>query len=271
MPIPLLEPSVREAVRRIHRRVQEVPGVEECEVHVDGMGKKPHVRLLVLLDGNPGFEKTHVLSARIDDKVRGLIPNARVSIRTEPSSMDRPLAQETWNLVRRIADHEPGSRGAHNFHIEKIDGDLGIDFHLEVGSGLTAKQVHEVVSRVEKKLRAADPKISKVIIHQETPAYKVSNERSGHGSELAWFVVHNVARFPDAAVIGAPVIRRIGDGKLGVIVHLSLAPGVGEERASQIVRGLDSSIKEGFNAIAKVEVVFEPTRNYLDPAGRQRV
>lgn len=85
------------------------------------------------------------------------MPDARVAIRTEPHGRD---CYDVWKLVKDIAGKEPGSRGAHNIHIQELNGTIGVDFHLEISAGMTVKKAHNVAVQVEKKLKNANHKIS---------------------------------------------------------------------------------------------------------------
>lgn len=258
MPIPLLEPSEREIVRKVRRRVKAVQNVTRCEVHLTSNGKKPHVRVRVWLDLAPGYEAIHGVSSTIDREVRKVVPNARVSIRSEPEAGGGAENEYLWELVKRVAEHEPGSRGAHNIHLQNVEGKLGVDFHLEVSARMNVKQAHEVAARIEKKLKAADPRISEVVIHEETASDMVSSERAGHGSELMWYIDHVVKRFAHVELAGRPVIRRVGENQVHVIIHATFSPDLGMEIANQVTSRLEAAIKDGHPAIVRVDIVQEP-------------
>lgn len=238
--------------------------MRDCKVVVLA-GKKPEVRLRVLLGSSPDNASVHGISSRIYDVVRGLIPNSRVLIRTEPDS--RSENEGVWETVKRIADHEPGSRGAHNIHLRRTDGSLGVDFHLEVSSRMSVEQAHDVAQRIERKLKAADPKISEVVIHEETASATVSSERAGHGTELRWYIDDILRRFPEARLVSPPTIRRLEKGQLHVILHVAFSPRESIQRASEVSSKLEASIKSGYGTISRVDVVQEPAAS--DAAGGQ--
>jgi hypothetical protein len=97
--------------------------------------------------------------------------------------------------------------------------------HLEVSAaGMNIGQANEVAEGIERKLRAADPAISAVVTHQETASDRVSNERAGHGTQLKWYVEHIVKRFPGARLASPPILRRLGDRQLHLILRVSMDP-----------------------------------------------
>ena len=219
--------------------------------------KKPHVHLDVWLKGNPGYEETHKICSTIEDEVRSIIPNARIGIRSGPSGVVQP--DEIWSLVKSIAEEEPGSRGAHNIHFQNLGGKLGVDFHLEVSAGMTVEQAHELSRRVERKLKEANVGISEVVIHAESVSELISSERSGHGTEIRWYVEHIAKRFPDLKLMRPPTIRQIGN-RFHVILKVGFMPGTKMERASEITSRLDASIKDGYPAISRVDITLAAAR-----------
>ncbi|MDG6997083.1 MAG: hypothetical protein JRN52_14270 [Nitrososphaerota archaeon] len=255
MSIPLVEPSEREVIRKIRRRVLTVEEVKECkEVRMAFTRKKPYVYLHVWLKGNPGYEGIHKICSTIEREVRRLIPNARVAIRSEPYEIG---TTQIWSLVKKIVEGEPGSRGAHNIHVQNLKGKVGVDFHLEVSAGLTVKQAHEISTRIEKKIKAEDPNISEVVIHEESVHELVSSERLGHGTEVRWYVEHVVKRFPDLKLVRPPTIRQMAD-HLHVIIRAAFSPGTSIEKANEITSRLDAAIRDGYPAIARVDITQEP-------------
>lgn len=264
MPIPIVEPSEREIAGRIRSRVQRVSHVRQCVVDVTSMGKKPNIRVRVWLDGELDYEKIHGISSTIDHVTRSVVPDARVSIRSEPEMRGEDANERLWELVKRTAEHEPGSRGAHNIHLQNLDGKLGVDFHLEVSARMSVQQAHDVATRIEKKLKAANPKISEVIIHEETAYDRVSSERSGHGSELRWYIDHIVKRFPDVRLASPPVVRRLAEGQLHVILRAAFRPDMNIETANQVTSKLETAIRKGYPRIARVDITHEPAEGKRD-------
>ena len=88
-----------------------------------------------------------------------------MTIHTEPTGNGH---QNIWDLFKEISEETQGSRGVHNIHIQKIDGNFGVDLHLEVSANMTVKQAHDVSDEVERKIKEADPKITEITIHIES-------------------------------------------------------------------------------------------------------
>ena len=255
MPLPLVEPSEREAIRVIKRRIQGLPEVADCkEVTMGFTRKKPNIHMHAMLKGNPTYQETHRTCSRIESEVRRLVPNARVVIHSEPWGVEE--GERVWKIVKKVAEAEPGSRGVQNIHLKRLEGKLGVDFHLQIGSLLSGQEAADLETRLEKKLKEADPRISEVVIHHTTLSQLVSNEQTGEGTEVRWYVEHVAKSFPEVKQVRPPMIRKFGD-QLEVALRVTLIPSTGTEKATEIASRLGTAIKKGYPAIARAEVVEE--------------
>jgi divalent metal cation (Fe/Co/Zn/Cd) transporter len=255
MPIPFFERSSSELSRMIERKVRGIRNVRDVRrVRVDLTGKKPVIVVGVWLDSKSTYEDTHRTALTIENEVKDILPNSRVFIRTEPAGSDR---DHIWRLVKEIAESVPGSRGAHNIHIHKVNGKLGIDFHLEVSANMTVKQAHRVSEQIEKKLKESDSNIVEVLIHEESVEDLVDSERSGAGTEIRWYIDHVKKRFPEIKDMSKPEIRRAGD-KLYVVMKCSFNPDISMKEADDIIQRFESSVKAAVPELAMIEVQKEP-------------
>lgn len=255
MPIPLVERSQRELSRIIEMKVNSIGNVQSVRsVRVDMTGKKPVVMVIIWLEPKSSNEDAHKVALNIEAEVKDILPNSRVFIRTEPAGSDR---DHLWKLVKEISDSVPGSRGAHNIHITKINGKLSIDFHLEVGANMTVKQANSVSQLIEKKLKEADPNIAEVLIHEQSVEDLVDSERSGAGTEIRWYIEHVKRRFPEIKEIGKPEIRRAGN-KLYVVMRCRFDPDISLKEADDIIYRFEASIRAAVPEVAMIEVHKEP-------------
>ncbi|MGA2574379.1 MAG: cation transporter dimerization domain-containing protein [Candidatus Methanomethylicaceae archaeon] len=239
----------------IEMKVSSVANVQSVRsVRVDLTGKKPVVVVMIWLEPKSSNEDAHMVALNIESEVKEILPNSRVFIRTEPEGKDR---DQLWKLVKDVSDSVPGSRGAHNVHITKINGKLSIDFHLEVGANMTVKQAHTVSTLIEKKLKEADPNIAEVLIHEQSVEDLVESERSGAGTEIRWYIEHVKKRFPQIKEIGKPEIRRAGN-KLYVAMRCSFDPDISLKEANDIIYRFEASVRAAVPEVAMIEVHKEP-------------
>jgi divalent metal cation (Fe/Co/Zn/Cd) transporter len=208
----------------------------------------------VLLDKNLSFEDTHKIASNIEREVKGVVPNARVTIHTEPLGGSR---ESIWRLVRDIAEGVPGSRGVHNIHIQEIDGKLCVDLHLEVSANMTVKQSHEVSEQVETRIKVAIPNISEVTVHMESASERISRELTGVETEMESFIEHVAERFPEIRHVHGIEIRKVGDN-LHVVMQCHFDPNINMEKAHEISNNLEREIRSAYPRVARIDVHEEP-------------
>ena len=257
MPIPLFERSQSQIANRISRKVKTLRGVADSEVSMGLAREKPRIQLHVNLKENPGYEETHVICSIIDRQVRYMVPDARVDIRSETSEL-KDNAEPVWKTVKGIVEGEPGSRGAHNIHLNILNRGIGVDSVLLKASTQAAPgRSSSPEIEVGKKIKAADPRISEVVIHPvPLPAF-ILGERLGHGTEARCYIEHVTKSFPSLKLLGPPVIRTIGD-QLYVRIRVAPMSSIGQEEVGEIGSKLKAAIKTGYQAITRVDIIEVP-------------
>jgi hypothetical protein len=256
MPIPLLERSDKEMASKIKRKVESLEEVAHCnEVIVGFTRKKPNIHFHVILRGNPNFEETHKICYGIDKTVRSLVPNSRVVIHSESS--ETKTGKDVWKIVKKIGEAQPGSRGVQNIHLRNVEGNLGVDFNLQVIPAAKGKPAEELRTRIVQELKAAEPRIADVVIHLRSVSYIIFSEQWGHGNELGFYVEHVAKRFPDIVWLGPPIIRRIGD-ELHLVDRVGFSPGIPDQKVNQITSEFGNAIRNGYPAIARAEIIHQP-------------
>jgi divalent metal cation (Fe/Co/Zn/Cd) transporter len=254
MPIPFVERSPKEIAQIIKARVEAIKDVRSChQVSVRITGKRFDVDMHVLLDSNLRFEEVHRIASDVERGVKSVVPNARVTVHTEPLGYGR---EGVRTLVKEIAEGVPGSRGVHNVHIQKIGGKLCVDLHLEVSAHMTVKQAHEVSDRIERELRARLD-ISEITIHMESALDRISRELNRGGTELKWYIEHAAKRFPEIKAVHGIKIRKIGE-RSHVVIRCHFDPNISMKQAHEISSNLEKAIKSAYPNIDRIDVHEEP-------------
>ena len=257
LPLPLVERSQKEITQIIRRRIERIKDVKNChQVSVRMSGKRFDVDMHASLDSNLSFEDVHRITSSISKEVRSVVPNARVTVQTEPVGHDR---QNTLVHLKKIAESVPGSRGVHEIHVQKINGKICVDLHVEVSANMTVKQAHEVSDQIEQKLRTANLNISDITIHIDSAVDQISRELEGKGTELKWYIEHAIKRFGEIKTIHGIKIRRIGD-KTHVVLHCHFDSDINVQRAHEISNKLETLIKNAFPDVDRIDIHQEPAR-----------
>jgi divalent metal cation (Fe/Co/Zn/Cd) transporter len=256
LPLPLVERSKEEIARTIKRKVEGMKSVRDCEIiRLRLSGKRVSVAMEVLLDTNTSLEDAHRISADIERVVRNEYPNARVSVQTAPIGN----AQDSiWKLVKEIAEAAPGSRGVHNIHVQRIDGKLCIDLHLEVSANMTVKQAHDVADQVEEKIRMVNPKISEVTVHIESASDRIARELAGVETELESYIDHLAQQLPEIKEVSQIRIRKFSDNT-HLVLKCRFDPNLSIKKAHEVTIKLENRIRSAFPNITRIDIHEEPT------------
>jgi len=255
LPLPLVERSEEEIAQIIRKRVEaikDVGGYHQLSVRMTG--KRVYIEMHVLLESNLRFEDAHKISSEIEREVKSVVPNARVTIHTEPRGGSR---EGIWRLVKETAEGVPSSRGVHNIHVQEIDGKLCVDLHLEVSANMTVKRAHDVSDQVEKKIKEANPNISEIIIHVESAQRRISRELTGVETGLESYIEHVAERFPEIKRVHGIEVRKVGD-TLHVVLRCNLDPNINMKKAHEISNSLEREIRSAYPRIARIDVHEEP-------------
>lgn len=255
LPLPLVDRSPQQIEQRIRRKVEalkDVKGIRHVTVRLSA--KRLDVNIHVFLDNNIIGEGGHRIASDIEKEVRTLYPHARISIDTEPV---KPEGESIWKAVKDAAEGASGSRGAHNIHIQTVDGKLYVDLHLEVSANMTVKQAHDVADEVEKKIKAVHGDVSGVTVHIESASERISKELTGVETELESFIEDVARQFPEIKCVNDISIRRFGD-ILHVVLKCRFDSKLTIKEAHEISSKLESDIKKAYPQIARIDIHEEP-------------
>ena len=254
MPIPLIEKSVKDITRTLKRHVELIKGVEDChQLNVRITGKRCDVELVIEIDNKLDAENFRKVSLDVEQQIKRDLPNARVIVHSEPKIHDKESA---WMLVKGIAEEAPGSRGVHNIHIQRIEGKLCVDLHLEVDSSMTVKDAHESANFIENRLKTTG-QFGDITIHIETSSQAINREMMGVEIELQDYIQFIATQFPEIKGVNNIKIRKIGKD-LHVVLGCKFMSDFNIGQAHIIASKLESKIKSKFPRIARIDIHEEP-------------
>ena len=216
--------------------------------------KRVRVELPVSLDENLGFEHTHEVGLRIEREVRKILPYARVILRTEPLKSN---LENTWNIISKITERIPGTRGITNIHLQKVGAHLTADVNVEVGANMTFKQAYAISQEVEKRIKASNPNISEVSVHLETASDRLGRESTGTSTELKLYISHVARRSPEIKKLYGVKVRRIGNG-LYIVLRGRFAENVKMRKTSESSNELERSLRSMYPNISQIVIKKVP-------------
>lgn len=236
------------------KRVKTIDEVRDCsQPSVRLSGKKIRVELSISLDRNLEFYRTHQIGLKIKKAVKTILPNARVIIRTEPYQSN---LEKTWNLMRKIAEDVPGTRGVTDMHLQEVNGSLTADLAIEVSANMTMEQAQKVAQDVEKRIRGIDLTISEVNVHAETAVDGISREATGAETELKWYVAHVARCFPGIKSVQRIRVRKVGNN-LQVLLRCQFDPRFNVRKATEFSNKLEKIIRDAYPDLARIIIKKE--------------
>jgi len=248
-PIPLIERSEKEIAQAIMNRVKTTADVRDCsQPSVRLSGKKIRVELSISLDRNLEFYRTHQIGLKIEREVKTILPGARVIIRTEPYQSN---LEKTWNLIRKITEDVPGTRGVTNMHLQEVNGNLTADLAIEVSANITVKQAHRIALDVENRIRRINPTLSEINVHAETALDRILREATGADTELKWYVAHVARRFPGIKSVQRIRVRKIGND-LQVLLRCQFDASLNVRKATEFSKMLEKTIRDAYPDVTRI-------------------
>ena len=149
-------------------------------IQISQDGDRLYVELHVEVDEHLELRQAHENADRLEAAIVAELPHvAAVTTHIEParaqheSSAD--VSESSPALVRRvrgIVAKTPGVDECHEVTVRRAADDISLTMHCTFAPGLTIREVHEISTRLEQRLRAAIPHLVRVTTHPEPEAPK---------------------------------------------------------------------------------------------------
>jgi cation diffusion facilitator family transporter len=157
----LLDRAPVDLVDRIRTAVKSVRDIQgPVSLRARRVGPRLFVDAAVSIGRGASLESAHAVMDQIEERIRGVAPDASVVIHAEPlRTADESLGEAVRLVVSRHA------AGAHDIFIRDADGKPRVDLHLEAPEDLTLREAHALTERIEADLRREVPRLGQVYIH----------------------------------------------------------------------------------------------------------
>jgi cation diffusion facilitator family transporter len=224
------------------------------QVRVRRSGPRVFVDMIVEVDRNLPFERTHAIAEAVEARIQAVAPGADVVVHTDPRESER---ETVARRVRAVADRN--MIPAHNISILEDKGQLSVDLHLEVDDHLLLHQAHELANRIEQDLKADIPSIKQVNTHIESRGMAVGSGLDVTSREPA--MVETVRRIADRIVgrrcCSHIVIRRRGD-RHAVSLDCGFDRDLPVVEAHRISSEIEEALKKELPSVEHVLIHAEP-------------
>jgi len=234
-----------------------VDGVVKIEkIRVKPAGPFAFVEMTLDVSRTLSLERVQSICNSIEDRIRGLLPVADITINT------KPIALDCETIAERI--HVIGVN--HNLHVHNISSNIMedkkyISFDVEVEHNLTIKEAHEVVSTLEQEIRKEFDGDLDISVHidpsrsEERRSQAVSSDEETMIKKIIIGAAKTISRIHEVHDIQ---IRKTEKEKLFITLHCSFDDGVLLEDVHSITNKLEGVIYQTIPNAGQVIIHAEP-------------
>jgi cation diffusion facilitator family transporter len=247
--------GVSEQVAAIARHMPGIVSVER--VRARPAGAVLFVDLGVGVNRTLPLDRVSAIKERITRAIRAALPNAEITITTDPRALDDETMRERVMMIAR-------NRGLaiHHVGVQTISGRLSVSADLEVEGTLPLAAAHEVASRFEDSVREElgpdievethiEPLPADVLAGRDAPAARIAEMRQSLSALAAGIAglgeVHDVR------------VRETADGEI-VNFHCAVDPALSVRAVHDLVDAVERELRGRFPGIQRVIGHAEPRR-----------
>ncbi len=247
--------GVSERVASIARRIPGIVGVER--VRARPAGAVLFVDLGVDVSRTLPLDRVSAITERLTRAIRAEIPQAEVTITTEPRALDDETVRERVMMIAR-------NRGVaiHHVAVQTISGHLSVSADLEIEGTLPLAAAHDVASGLEEAVRDElgpdvevethiEPLPADVLAGHDAPSARIAEVRASLATLAAEIAgldeVHDVR------------VRETADGEI-VNFHCRVDPALSVRAVHDLVDAVERGLRRHWPTIQRVIGHAEPQR-----------
>jgi divalent metal cation (Fe/Co/Zn/Cd) transporter len=158
----------------VKETAQQVPGSRDVHsIHIQTIDEKLYVDLHLEVSANMTVKQAHEVADQVEARIKAANPDisditihmesASDWVSKERSGVDTELALYIEHLAKRF----PEIKGIHGVIARKVGEDLHVVFHCNFDANTPIDKAHDVTKELEKAIRDAYPKITRIDVHEE--------------------------------------------------------------------------------------------------------
>jgi len=241
---------------RVIAIARQVPGVVAVErVRARPAGAVLFVELGVAVSRTLPLDRVSAIKDRLTREVRADMPNAEVTITTEPRALDDETVRERVMVIARDL-----GLAIHHVAVQSISGQLSVSADLEVDGAMALATAHDVASRLEEAVRDELGPGVEVETHIEPLPVDVlagHDAVPGRIAEVREGLAALAAGVPALGEIHDVRVRETADGEI-VNFHCRVDPGLSVSAVHDAVDTLERGLRRKFPDIQRVIGHAEP-------------
>jgi divalent metal cation (Fe/Co/Zn/Cd) transporter len=217
--------------------------------------------LVVAVPLDAGVTQAHATADAVEDAVERALPGADVVVHVEPSEPSGGLRERATAAASSI----PEVREVHNVRAMHLADGFELSLHVKLPRELSLTEAHDVVERLERRVRAEVPELRKVHTHIEPLARTDWGRKPPTGDTAAErsAIEETVRRVTGAK----PLDVSFRDGERGriALVTISLPGEQPLPSAHRHAGAIEEAVRERCPSLADVIVHTEPEEAAAPP------
>jgi cation diffusion facilitator family transporter len=247
--------GVSERVAAIARRVPGIVAVER--VRARPAGAVLFVDLGVGVSRALPLERVAAIKERLLRAIRADLPEAEVTITTEPRALDDETVRERVTLIARNS-----GLAVHHVAVQAIGDRLSVSADLEVEGTLPLNAAHDIASRLEEAIREElGPEVEVETHIEPLPAVVLAGRDATvtRVAEIGEALTGLAAGVAGLGEVHDVRVRETADGEI-VNFHCQIDPALSVSAVHDLVDTVERGLRRRFPSIARVIGHAEPRR-----------
>ena len=241
---------------RIASIARHMPGVVTIErVRARPAGAVLFVDLGVGVSRTLPLDRVSTIKERLTRAIRAEIPQAEVTITTEPRALDDETVRERVMMTARNM-----AAAIHHVAVQTISGRLSVSADLEVAGTLPLAAAHDIASRLEEALReelGPEVEVETHIEPQPADVLPGLDASAARIAEVSALLVSLAAGIPSLGEVHNVRVRETADGEI-VNFHCRVDPALSVRAVHDLVDGIEHGLRQRFPTILRVIGHAEP-------------
>ena len=247
--------GVSERVAAVARRVPGVVAVER--VRARPAGAVLFIELSVGVSRTLPLDRVAAIKERLTHAIRADLPEAEVTITTEPRALDDETVRERVMLIARNS-----GLAVHHVAVQALADRLSVSADLEVDGTLPLNAAHDIASRLEEAIREElGPEVEVETHIEPLPAVVLAGRDAAatRVAEIGEALTAFAAEITGVGEVHDVRVRETADGEI-VNFHCRVDSTLSVSAVHDLVDGIERGLRRRFPSIARVISHAEPRR-----------
>ena len=173
VPRPAIAESVFDKVRAVAAR----NNIVLHDVSIQSINGKLHVEQHIEVDEKMPLLEAHSFVKRIEEEIREELPQIEsvlTHIESQPATIERTVTIASHRSIEKHLRHAastlPEIIDIHEVAVTRMGDKIQVSCHCTLPDGMEMRQVHDVITALEDRLKIECPEVYRVLVHPEPAA-----------------------------------------------------------------------------------------------------